>query len=160
MIWQIQVVKLAEIAAAMALGGLIGIEREISHKPAGFRTHMVVAGTSALLMILGNALVYQYPSTGNLQLQGDPIRLIQAIIIGISFICAGTIIRSQNNKEIEGLTTAATILLASVIGITVALHQMVLAIGMTGLSILILTVLKRTESWLMQKRGGDNKKEV
>jgi putative Mg2+ transporter-C (MgtC) family protein len=155
MIWQVQILKLAEIALAMTLGGFIGIEREISHKPAGFRTHMAVAGTSALLMILGKALAYQYSSTENFSLQGDPIRLIQAIIMGISFICAGTIIRSQNSREIEGLTTASTILLASAIGITVALQQMVLAIGMTGLSVLILTVFKRMESWLIHRREGD-----
>ncbi|MFO7890943.1 MAG: MgtC/SapB family protein [bacterium] len=154
MTWQEQIYKLAGIALAMVLGGLIGIEREISHKPAGFRTHMVVAGTSALLMILGKAVIVQYSSTDNLELQADPIRLIQAIIIGISFICAGTIIRSRNNKGIEGLTTASTILLSSCIGITVALRQTVLAIGMTGLSILVLTVLRKIEVWV-KKVGGE-----
>jgi len=158
--WYIQISRLIPVALAMVLGGIIGIEREISHKPAGLRTHMMVAGASALLLILGEVLISQFPSAEQLDLQADPIRLIQAIIIGISFICAGSIIRSPEPMEVEGLTTASTILLASVIGITVALHQTVLAVGVTGLTILVLRVLKRIEIWLYQKKGGDDKETL
>jgi len=158
--WYIQISRLIPVAIAMVLGGIIGIEREISDKPAGLRTHMMVAGASALLLILGEVLISQFSSTEQIELQSDPIRLIQAIIIGISFICAGSIIRSPEPMEVEGLTTASTILLASIIGITVALHQTVLAVGVTGLTILVLRVLKRIEIWLYHKKGGGDKEAL
>jgi putative Mg2+ transporter-C (MgtC) family protein len=152
MSWQFQIHQLLYIAAAMALGGIIGLEREILDKPAGFRTHMLVAGTSALLMMLGDTVMHYYPAAGPLPLQADPIRLIQAIIVGISFICAGTILRHRDREHIEGLTTAATILLASTTGIVVALKQMVLAGGMIGLTLFILTVFRNFEIRLKIKR--------
>jgi putative Mg2+ transporter-C (MgtC) family protein len=152
MSWQFQIHQLLYIAAAMFLGGIIGLEREILDKPAGFRTHMLVAGTSALLMMLGEAVMHFYPVAETLRLQADPIRLIQAIIVGISFICAGTILRHRDREQIEGLTTAATILLASTIGIVVALRQMVLAAGMIGLTLFILTIFRNFEIRLKIKR--------
>ena len=151
MSWQFQINQLLFIAAAMFMGGVIGIEREILDKPAGFRTHMLVAGTSALLMMLGETVTHYYSAPEGLSLQADPIRLIQAIIVGISFICAGTILRRHDREQIEGLTTAATILLSSATGIVVALRQMVLAAGMIVLTLFVLTVFRKIEIWLKTK---------
>ena len=85
---------LAEVALAMVLGGVIGLEREIATKPAGFRTHMLVAGASALLAGLAFSLLdHSLRITGTGAVAADPIRILQAITIGVSFLGAGTIVR-------------------------------------------------------------------
>jgi putative Mg2+ transporter-C (MgtC) family protein len=150
--WQIQLQIIGEIALAMLLGGLIGIERELSHKPAGFRTQMLVAGSAALLMRLGDVLLVHFNAGNHLiGLNMDPGRIIQAIITGISFLGAGTIIRSRQTEHVEGLTTAASILLSSAIGISIALHQFILGIGVTVLSIIVLSGLRFIEKWIRRK---------
>ena len=76
-----------DVAGALVLGGLIGLERESAHKPAGFRTHMLVAGAAALLMALGDPLLSTYQDHVAAEtLRADPIRLFEAIVTGIGFI--------------------------------------------------------------------------
>jgi putative Mg2+ transporter-C (MgtC) family protein len=70
---------------------------------------------------------------------------MEAVIIGISFVGAGTIIRSREGGEVEGLTTAASLLVASGVGISVVLSQFVLAIGVTILALITLRVLSYLE---------------
>ncbi len=148
--YEIQIKVVLHVAVAMLLGGIIGIEREFSDKPAGFRTHMIVAGASALITKLGVPLLRYFDSV---QIRYDPIRLIQSIIVGISFICAGTIIRRAVSDQVEGLTTAATLLMASATGICVALNQMITAVGVTILTLVVLilfgfvdTIIKKRKS--------------
>ena len=142
---------LIDVAIAMALGGLIGLEREIAEKPAGFRTHTLVAGAAALLVGLSDILLQRFTvEIYNGILRTDPIRIVEAIITGISFLGAGTIFRSRDDQTVEGLTTAASILVASAIGISVALDQYVLAIGDTLLSLFVLRIVK-----IMQQRVQD-----
>ena len=84
--WPAQLAVLAEVFLAMVLGGMIGIERTTANKPAGFRTHMLVAGAAALLVGLSDALINRFNTGAYTDLiQSDPIRVIQAIIAGISF---------------------------------------------------------------------------
>ena len=71
----------------------------------------------------------------------DPIRIVEAIVTGISFLGAGTILRRREDKKIEGLTTAASILLASAVGIGVALQQYLLTISVTILTLIVLRVM-------------------
>lgn len=139
---------IGEVALAMLLGGVIGIEREIADKPAGFRTQMIVAGAAALLVGLADAMLIRYLSPGNPQVTADPIRIVEAIITGISFLGAGTIFRSKEGEQVEGLTTAASVLLSASIGISVALRQFVVAIGVTVLALLVLRVLAMVEKRL------------
>jgi len=73
--------------------------------------------------------------------RADPIRIIAAVITGISFLGAGTIIRQGQRGEVEGLTTAASLLFASAVGINVALSQWILAVGATFLALIILRVI-------------------
>lgn len=135
LIW-IPVVK---VFYAIFLGGLMGLERELAAKPAGLRTHMLVAGASALLVILGDIMIQHYSTSAAGQvIQADPIRIMEAIITGISFLGAGTIIFKSRNQSVEGLTTAASILFAAAIGITVALQQYILATILTVIAIVIL----------------------
>lgn len=126
---------------AMVLGGIIGFEREAADKPAGLRTHMIVAGSAAFLTSIGSVIVPQIGVELNL-VRVDPIRMIEAIITGITFLGAGTIIRQRNSGEVEGLTTAASLLLVGSIGIGVALYQFVFSIGATVLVLITLRVLK------------------
>jgi putative Mg2+ transporter-C (MgtC) family protein len=140
----------ADVALAMLLGGSIGLERELAGKPAGLRTLMLVAGTSALLVDLSRTLIATFENAPG-PLRADPIRTIQAIVIGISFLGAGTIYRT-GGQDVEGLTTAATILVASSLGIAVALGQHVVAGGTTLLVLAVLMGLGRFERW-MKRRG-------
>ncbi|HEX8746766.1 MAG TPA: MgtC/SapB family protein [Pyrinomonadaceae bacterium] len=148
--WTAQAQTVGEVALAMLLGGVIGVERELADKPAGFRTHMLVAGAAALLVGLGDALIHRFDASGmGDNLRSDPIRIVEAIITGISFLGAGTIFRRTDQKEhVEGLTTAASILMSSAIGISVALRQFVMAVGVTLLALLTLRGFKFIQNWI------------
>lgn len=140
--WQM----LANIVLAMLLGGIIGFEREVSDKPAGFRTHMLVAGAAALLVALAFTLVdLAVASPAGAAVTADPIRILQAIVIGVSFLGAGTIIRGSRPRDVMGLTTAASLLMSSGIGVAVAVGSYVLAIGLTLLVTAILWRIGRLE---------------
>jgi len=136
--WQV----VGKVAFSIFLGGLIGLEREWAAKPAGFRTHMLIAGAATLFVILGDVMIQQFaqraiPET----LQTDPIRIMEAIITGISFLGAGTIIFKDQIDTVEGLTTAASILFVAGIGMAVALNLYILSFLLTAMVILILLVL-------------------
>lgn len=153
--YQGQLSILLNVAIAMVLGGFIGVEREFAHKPAGFRTHTLVAGVAALLVGLSDILLERFTvEVYSGILRTDPLRIVESIITGISFLGAGTIFRSRDENSVEGLTTAASILIASAVGISVALNQFVLAVGVTVLSLFILRMVK-----LLQVRINDEDKK-
>ncbi len=137
---------IGEIALAMVLGGLIGLEREMAQKPAGLRTHMLVSATAALLVSLGGVMVERF-STGISPaiLRFDPMGLIGAIITGVSFLCAGTIFRLESQQRVEGLTTSATLLMAGTLGICVALREFLLATMVTLLVVFVVWLIGRLE---------------
>lgn len=131
-----------KVAFSIFLGGFIGLEREWASKPAGFRTHMLIAGAATLFVILGDIMIHRFaqdavPDT----VQTDPIRIMEAIITGISFLGAGTIIFKDQMNTVEGLTTAASILFVAGIGIAVALDLYLLSFVLTVMVILVLLVL-------------------
>lgn len=143
---------LLQTALAMFLGALIGLDREFAKKPAGLRTHILVAGAAALIVNLAEVAVTHFAGTVNLEfLRADPIRIFVAVVTGISFLGAGTIIRGESG--VEGLTTAASLLFSAVIGMGVALSQYVLAVGATVLAIIILFTLARIERWIRRRTG-------
>jgi putative Mg2+ transporter-C (MgtC) family protein len=143
---------LAYVALAMLLGAALGIDREIAHKPAGLRTHMLVSGASALLVALGEIIVRNFEAEpGHTMIQTDPLRIIGAVITGVSFLGAGTIIRNRSSQEVQGLTTAASLLLAAAVGVTVALSQLILAIGITALALLTLRGLQMVTQWVERR---------
>lgn len=144
----------------MLLGGFIGVERELACKPAGFRTHMLVAGAAALLVGLGDALLYRFNAVVGMgaSLRSDPIRIVETIVTGISFPGSGTIFRRTDKAQhVKGLTTAVSILLSSAIGISVALRQFALFIGATLLALMALRGFEFIHNWienLRQKKTG------
>jgi putative Mg2+ transporter-C (MgtC) family protein len=152
MLFGMQLGVLIHVLLAMFLGGLIGLEREMADKPAGLRTHMLVAGASALLIGITDNIVEGMGVSGDL-VRSDPVRIVQAIVTGITFLGAGTIIRHK--QEVEGLTTAASLLFVVTISICVVLSQYVLAIGATLLTLLILRGIKWVESLIQQMEIGD-----
>ncbi|MGM0587923.1 MAG: MgtC/SapB family protein [Bacteroidota bacterium] len=144
---------IGKVTLAFLLGGLIGIEREFADKPAGLRTHMLVSGASALFVILGQVVVLHYSdSFFSEYIRTDPIRVIEAIVTGISFLGAGTIIFRREGSQVEGLTTAASILMVAALGICVGLGQLLLGVGLTVLTLVVLTGLGYLERWIKRKR--------
>ena len=146
--WELRVT--GQVALAMLLGGCIGMEREVLHKPAGFRTHMLVSGAAALLVGLGHALVLDFGQHTGLRLQSDPIRIVEAIVTGVSFLGAGTIFRAKG-RHVEGLTTAASLLLCAALGVSVAVERFVLAASVTALTLLVLRGARFIERRLARK---------
>lgn len=146
----------------MFLGGLMGLERELAQKPAGLRTHMLVAGVSSLLIVLGDVIISKYGGSASIAgVELDPIRIIRSIITGISFLGAGTIIFRDQHETVEGLTTAASILFSAAIGMTVALQQYTLAAILTLIAIIILFGLGYIEVFLkrLHKRYYDDQSD-
>jgi putative Mg2+ transporter-C (MgtC) family protein len=137
--YDLQLQILGYVALAMVLGAVLGLDREIAHKPAGLRTHMLVSGAAALLVALGEIIVHNFEAdTGHSIIRVDPLRIIEAVITGVSFLGAGTILRNGSSQQVEGLTTAASLLFAAALGVTVASAQLILAVGITLLALLTL----------------------
>src|SRR5438046_3496235 len=87
-----QLLIILEVIVAMILGGIVGYDRQLADKPAGIRTHMLVAGAAALFFGLGNLAVAKFHAVfSDTTVRSDPIRLFEAIITGVSFLGAGTI---------------------------------------------------------------------
>jgi putative Mg2+ transporter-C (MgtC) family protein len=148
--WPLQLQALATTAYAMLLGGAIGFEREMKNRPAGFRTHMLVAGAAAMLVGLVDLIALRFSTEAYREfLRIDPIRLIEAAVAAVGFLGAGTIFRSRGGGIVSGITTAASLLMVAVIGISAGVHAHVLAIGATLLTLAVLFVLgwieRRTE---------------
>ena len=142
--WQPQVEALASVVIAAILGGIVGMEREMAERPAGLRTHAILAAASCLLVRLGDTLVEAFATDSISQaLQADPIRIVEAIVTGVAFLGAGTIFRDRKRAAVEGLTTAASLLLVSAIGVAVALKQLVLAGAVTVLTLILLRTVRR-----------------
>lgn len=122
--WQAQLMVVGNCACAMVLGGAIGMEREFKNRPAGFRTHMLIAGATALLIGLGEILGGRFSDSGFRDIVHlDPIGLIQATVAAVGFLGAGTIFRSEQGSVVTGITTAASLLMAVTNGIAAGLHK-------------------------------------
>lgn len=121
----------------VVLSGTIGFEREHSHRPAGFRTHILVAVGSALVMLTSNYVFETYEGLTSF----DPTRLGAQVISGIGFLGAGTILRE--GFSVKGLTTAASLWAVSCIGIAVGAGYYTGAIVTTLVIYITLNSLKR-----------------
>jgi putative Mg2+ transporter-C (MgtC) family protein len=154
MLESVQLQVLVCVALSMVLGAAVGLEREFKDKPAGLRTHMLVAGASAFLAALGSVIVERFATGGEGEVwRSDPIRIIEAVITGVSFLGAGTIIRHRQKEQVEGLTTAASLLFAAALGICVAVSQALLAVGATALVLVTLRGMGWLERWFARRRS-------
>lgn len=140
--WRLQLGIVGRVAFAMVLGGAIGYERETRNRPAGFRTHMLIAGAAALLLGLADLIAEHFSDeTYHDLLRIDPIRIIEAIVTAVAFIGAGTIIQHARKDAVIGLTTATSLLFTATIGVAVGLNQYVLAFGVTLVALFVLHIL-------------------
>jgi putative Mg2+ transporter-C (MgtC) family protein len=131
---------------SMVLGGLLGLERQLLAKPAGLRTHILVAGAACLLTGVTAELAMGAAA-------GDPTRGIHAIITGIGFLGAGAILQ-QRNINPSGLTTAATVLYTAVTGAVVAVGYGLVATVTTLVALGVLRVLGRGRGPNGTRHGG------
>jgi putative Mg2+ transporter-C (MgtC) family protein len=128
------------LGAAVFVGALIGLDRELRGKPAGLRTVALVALGSAVFVLSAVSLGSAYPS--------DSIPpVIQGIVTGIGFLGAGTIVRGQSEELIKGLTTAASVWLAAAVGVACGLALWPLVGAAVAFGVLIL-VFEPLEVWL------------
>jgi len=123
------IIVLVRVFAAVLLGAVVGIERERAGKPAGLRTHMLVS--------LGTAVVVIACQDTGMSLDGLS-RVIQGMVTGIGFIGAGTILKLNEQREIQGLTTAAGLWMTAAIGVAVGLGVLGLAVIGTVVTVLVL----------------------
>jgi putative Mg2+ transporter-C (MgtC) family protein len=132
---------------ASLLGGLIGLEREVHGRPAGFRTHLLVSLGACLFTI---ASIDFYRLYGNFSGTGpvgvDPARVAAQVVTGIGFLGAGAIIKER--ASIRGLTTAACLWVAAAVGLACGSGMYHAAIVVTVLAVLSLLLLKKVENRL------------
>lgn len=132
-----------KLLLAVACGGTIGFERELSRKPAGLRTNVLVCVGAALFMIVSRHIGGGAPYT-------DPARLVAQVVTAIGFIGAGVILQSRGS--IHGLTSAATILMVAAVGITIGEGMFTVTLMTTVLIIVVLVVLRKVERVLIRGR--------
>ena len=137
---------LGALLLASVLGGAIGLERELSGKPAGFRTNLLICVGATLLTEMSVAIGNMAVNPAN----SDPGRIAAQIVSGIGFLGAGTIIQAKGS--VIGLTTAATLWVVSAIGIAVGAGQFVEAIGTTVLVLVALLLLGKVEARLIHAK--------
>ncbi len=138
------------ILLATILSGLIGIEREIRHRGAGLRTHILVCLGSALIMLTS---LYVFDIYNNIAAI-DPTRIAAGIVTGIGFLCAGTIIRY--GEAVKGLTTAASLWITSGIGMAVGCGFYSAAVSVTVLALAVLIVFRKFEKHLGKEQEKEN----
>jgi putative Mg2+ transporter-C (MgtC) family protein len=136
--------SMIKLSVAVALGGIVGLEREISHKPAGLRTNILICMGSALCMIISHLVAQGVPGA-------DPARIGAQVVVGIGFLGAGAIIQSRGS--VVGLTTGATIFVVAAIGLAVGGGFWVPAVMGTAITLLSLIVLTRLEKIMQTKRS-------
>lgn len=135
---------IGRLALAAILGGVIGLDREASGKPAGFRTNILICVGAALLTQLSIDIARRWVVTYDQV--ADPGRIAAQIVTGIGFLGAGTIIQSRHG--VRGLTTAATIWVVAAIGMAVGGGGYLLAVAATLGAVITLALLERVERWI------------
>ncbi|UCG44979.1 MAG: MgtC/SapB family protein [Candidatus Bathyarchaeota archaeon] len=125
-ITEFEVELVVRVILSFVLGGVVGLEREVSLKPAGLRTHILVGLGSTLLTILS---LHAFPGA-------EPSRVAASVIVGIGFLGAGTILKSED--KVIGLTTAASLWVVSSVGVAIGAGFYVLAVIVAVMSFLVL----------------------
>jgi putative Mg2+ transporter-C (MgtC) family protein len=132
-----QIVRITlRLLAALAVGTAIGLQRELTHKTAGLRTHMLVALGTALFVVGAAESGASMESLG---------RVIQGIAAGIGFLGGGTILKLTDQREVHGLTTAAGIWMTAAASATAGLGQIAVAIIGTVFGLVVLILFRSVE---------------
>ncbi|MEO8295076.1 MAG: MgtC/SapB family protein [Gemmatimonadota bacterium] len=125
---------LLRLGGATLAGSAIGINREITHKPAGLRTHALVALGAAVMTLFSVNVAL---ASGNHD-QGAVLRTIQGIITGIGFIGGGVVLRNPREQTVRGLTTAASIWIVAALGMACGMGEWKLVLLATVLALCVL----------------------
>ena len=136
------------LIAATLLGAIVGYQRETAGKPAGLRTHILVTlGTTVFVL-----------ACSGFGMSSDGLsRVIQGIITGIGFIGAGSILKLNEERNIQGLTTSAGIWMTAAIGVAVGLGSLGVAMLSTLLAVIILALAAPLEHRIHRKRMAEDK---
>ena len=126
-----------KILVIIILAGVVGIDRELRHKPAGTKTHMLVGLGSTVFTIMSIWFYKEYQGHTAV----DPSRITAQIVTGIGFLGAGTII--QSGSAVIGLTTAASLWSVAAIGVVVGTGNYFLAVITTGAMVLVFILINR-----------------
>lgn len=143
---------LLRLGLAAIFGMVLGLDRELRGKPAGIRTHMLVAVSSATTTMVALELFEALRDLGHQEV--DPLRVIQGLAQAIGFICAGVIFMTRG--DVKGVTTAANIWMCGAIGIAAGAGQYTIASVAFGFAIVILTLLHAVKRWLPAERHDDD----
>lgn len=125
------------LVVALLAGAIIGVQRERTGKPAGLRTHLLVALGTTIFVIAGIEYGMQEDAMS---------RVIQGLVTGIGFLGAGTILKLHDDREIKGLTTSASIWLTAAVSVAVGLGQLALAVVGAVLAWIVLSLLVKVEN--------------
>jgi len=131
-----------KVLLALGCGAVIGLERELSDKPAGLRTTMLICIGSTLITMVSISLALTYGASGHV---ADPGRIAAGIVSGIGFLGAGTIIQARG--DVHGLTTAATIWAMAGVGMAIGAGFFGAAMVSTAILLVVLVVL----GWLERR---------
>ncbi len=147
MVFAPETVMIIRLLLASLLGAIIGLERELHGRPAGFRTHLLVSLGSCLFVVTS---IEFYRLFGNFSGSGpvgvDPARIAAQVVSGIGFLGAGAIIREK--ASVRGLTTAACLWVAAAIGVACGVGLFTIASVVTVISLASLLFLKKIEQKL------------
>ena len=135
------------LGIAVVLGGVVGMEREISGRDAGLRTHIMVSLGSCLIMLTSMYIFDIYRNVASV----DPSRIAAGVITGIGFLGAGTIMRDQ--VGVRGLTTASSLWVVAAIGLSTGCGFYSAALMTTALSLIVLLFLGRFEKKVLTSKG-------
>jgi putative Mg2+ transporter-C (MgtC) family protein len=142
---------LLELARAALLGGLVGLEREVRGRQAGFRTNLLVALGCALAMIVSNSVARQpWPHSPDFNVSVDPARIAYGVMAGIGFLGAGVIVKHEGS--VRGLTTAAGLWCNAAIGLACGLGLYLVAVFAAILVLIALWLLDRFERFVPKIR--------
>lgn len=138
------------LLCAMVVGLVIGTEREYTHRPAGMRTHILVALGSCAVMITGHLIFMEYRELGATP---DPARLSAQVITGVGFLGAGTILRE--GASVKGLTTAASLWSVACLGIAAGAGYFFVALAGMVFIFVTLTIFEALQKAMIRDRKGE-----
>jgi putative Mg2+ transporter-C (MgtC) family protein len=134
---------LIRLVVGTVLGGVIGYERNIHGRPAGFRTHLIVALASTTFMLVSTHFVYFQHYTKDDLVTVDTSRIAASVVTGIGFLGGGAILRT--GVSVQGLTTAAGLWLVAAIGLSAGAGMYAVSVASTVFGVVALAVLRRFE---------------
>ena len=144
---------IARLAAAIVCGAILGWEREAQNKPAGLRTHMMVALGSAAFTLITLKIFEAAQQTTSQHVSADPLSVVSGVIGGIGFLGAGSIIQSR--RSVQGITTAAAIWVVGAVGIACGIGYYSVAVLTVAFAVVVLLGIGLLEHTISKKLVDD-----